>query len=76
MIKPLNQIAKRPSTATPVTKEPASQAGSIVPHSGAQLARSNKYHKQTVANPHTRAVDGLNPTSAIPAHRMFPGLAN
>lgn len=74
MIKPLNQLAKRPSSTR--SKEPASQAGSIVPHSGAQLARSNKYHKQTVANPHTRAVDGLNPTSAIPAHRMFPGLAN
>jgi len=74
MIKPLNQLAKRPSSNS--FKEPASQTGSIVPHSGAQLARSNKYHKQTVANPHTRAVDGLNPTSAIPAHRMFPGLAN
>jgi len=57
--------------------EPASQAGSIVPHSAAQLERSNRYHKNVVdAASRTRIVDRLNPTKTSRAIRTFPGLAN
>jgi len=61
-------------------QEPASQAGSIVPHSAHAHERSRQYHSQVVPHlsdsPGERLVDQLNPTRAVPAHRSFPGLAN
>ena len=67
-----NSLREPRGTRTP--KEPASQAGSIVPHSGHQWEISNHYHKHT-ASPQ-RIVNELNPTTAVPAHRSYPGLAN
>ena len=82
-VKPLGQLqvtkqssVSRPQATSTANKEPASQAGSIVPHSAAQQARSTTYHKTTVDRPHTRGIDALNPTQVVPAHRSFPGLAN
>jgi hypothetical protein len=76
MTKPLNQLTKHPTklahTTTP--KEPSSQRGSIVAHSGHQWEISRHYHKHT-ASP-TRGIEDLNPTTAVPAHRSYPGLAN
>ena len=70
-----NSLKEPKGTRTP--KEPASQAGSIVPHSGHQWEISNHYHKHTVnTRSPERVVDELNPTSAVPPHRSYPGLAN
>ena len=67
--------AAQPGSREP--KEPASQAGTIVPHSGHAQARSRAYHAQVVSPAsQTRAVDQLNPSQTVPAHRSFPGLAN
>ena len=72
--KPLNELNKKTRSGR-VPAEPACQAGSIVPHSGQALARSNTYHKN-LGNLHTRAVDNLNPTTVVPAHRSYPGMPN
>ena len=102
MIKPLSRIKgsntmpeaalnRRPGgekiQATMTPKEPASQQGSIVPHSAHAARKSHEYHKNTVAR-HTggrqssaRITDQLNPDSSVSEDartrgRRFPGLAN
>ena len=71
----VNSVDRDRTPATP--REPASQAGSIVPHSAAQLERSNNYHKNVVdADSRIRAVAKLNPTKISKEIRTFPGLAN
>jgi hypothetical protein len=80
MTKPLGTLTRLAPRTAPTPREPASQAGSIRPHSGHALRRSQHYHAKVV--PHLggskgqRLVDRLNPTTVVPAHRSFPGLAN
>jgi hypothetical protein len=47
-----------------------------VPHSGHMSEKSKHYHARIVGTNTERAVDGLNPTTARPNPRSFPGLAN
>lgn len=73
--------------ATRTPREPASQMGSIVPHSAHAAKRSHDYHKNIRAT-HTggrqssaRITDQLNPDSSVSLDartrgRRFPGLAN
>ena len=72
------KVNSRDRDRTPATpSEPASQAGSIVPHSAAQQKRSNVYHETVVdADSRIRAVAKLNPTRTSQEIRTFPGLAN
>ena len=75
-VKPLNQTTKQPSnTSTATAKAPKSKLAKEVPHSMFSNTRSEEYHKN-VGNVNTRAVDSLNPTAVVPAHRSYPGLAN
>ena len=81
--QPRNQRIRAAKTA----KEPASQMGSIVPHSAHAQKRSHDYHKNIKAT-HTggrqssaRITDQLNPDSSVSEDartkgRSFPGLAN
>jgi len=75
-VRPLGQLQK----LSPTPQEPASQAGSIRPHSAHAQQRSRHYHTQVVdhlgGSRGARLVDQLNPTDTVPAHRSFPGLAN
>ena len=88
--KPLNPMPeavldRQPSHAkTP--KIPASQMGSIVPHSAHAARRSHEYHKTIKATmglsrpeSSTRMTDRLNPNPSIERARTqgrsFPGLA-
>lgn len=74
--KPLYEITKRPSTSSSATPKPVtSKLAGAVPHSMFTDSRSKLYHRN-VGDPNTRAVDALNPTTAVPAHRSYPGLAN
>jgi hypothetical protein len=74
--KPLYEITKRPSNSSSANTKPVKSALSEeVPHSMFSAGRSKQYHKN-VGNVNTRAVDRLNPTTAVPAHRSYPGLAN
>ena len=87
-VRPLGQLqrlspstgVRRPTRTAPVPREPAGQAGSIVPHSAHAQQRSRQYHSQVVdhlgGSQGQRLVDRLNPTQTVPAHRSFPGLAN
>lgn len=72
--------------ATKTPKEPASQMGSIVPHSAHSERRSREYHKNIRAT-HTggressaRITDQLNPDRSVSlankTGRSYPGLAN
>lgn len=75
-VKPLNQVTKQPSNSSTATaKAPKSKLAKEVPHSMFTDERSKTYHKN-VGNVNTRAVDSLNPTAVVPAHRSYPGLAN
>jgi hypothetical protein len=74
--KPLYEITKRPSMSSSANPKPVkSKLAEEVPHSMFSDTRSKQYHKN-VGNANTRAVDRLNPTTAVPAHRSYPGLAN
>ena len=90
-IKPLGQIKghkplnPRPEQ-TPTPRSPASQMGSIVPHSAHAAQRSDQYHKNIQATmglsrpaSSTRMTDRLNPNTSIERARTqgrsFPGLA-
>ena len=74
--KPLYEITKRPSDSSSANPKPVkSKLAEDVPHSMFSDGRSKQYHKN-VGNVNTRAVDRLNPTTAVPAHRSYPGLAN
>lgn len=90
-IKPLGQItSRRPLNPqpeqTPTPRSPASQMGSIVPHSAHAAQRSHQYHKNIQATmglsrpeSSTRMTDRLNPNTSIERARTqgrsFPGLA-
>ena len=80
------QPKNRKVTATKTPKEPASQMGSIVPHSAHAAKRSHDYHKNIKAT-HTggressaRITDQLNPDRSVSlankTGRSYPGLAN
>jgi len=80
-VKPLgtiNQTAKtkRPSNSSTATT-PTKQAALVkeVPHSQFSDTKSKEYHTN-VGNVNTRAIDRLNPTSVVPAHRSYPGIPN
>jgi hypothetical protein len=74
--KPLYEITKRPSHSSTATPEPVkSELAGPIPHSQFSDARSKQYHTN-LGRVNTRAVDRLNPTSVVPAHRSYPGLAN
>ena len=79
-VKPMGELTRPTPGQAAVPREPASQAGSIVPHSAHAQERSRQYHSQVVphraGSPVRRLVDQLNPTDTVPAHRSFPGLAN
>ena len=74
--KPLYETTKRPSNSSSATPKPVkSKLAEEVPHSMFSDTRSKQYHTN-VGNVNTRAVDRLNPTETVPAHRSYPGLAN
>ena len=87
-VRPVGQLqrlspsteVRRPTRTAPGPREPAGQAGTIVPHSAHAQQRSRQYHSQVVpqlgGSRGERLVDRLNPTQTVPAHRSFPGLAN
>jgi hypothetical protein len=67
MIKSLYQTQARP--------QPKVRHHPIDEHSKHGAARRD-YYANNLANVDSRAVDSLNPTETVPAHRRFPGLAN
>lgn len=74
--KPLYETTKRPSDSSSANPKPVkSKLVDEVPHSLFSDGRSKAYHT-TIGNANTRAVDRLNPTTVVPAHRSYPGLAN
>jgi hypothetical protein len=74
--KPLYEITKRPSNSSSANLKPVkSTLVDEVPHSLFSDSRSKAYHTN-IGNVNTRAVDRLNPTEIVPAHRSYPGLAN
>jgi len=74
--KPLFETTKRPSNSSSADPKPTkTKLAGEVPHSMFSDTKSKQYHTN-VGNVDTRAVDRLNPTTAVPAHRFFPGLAN
>lgn len=74
--KPLYETTKRPSDSSSANPKPVkSRLVDQVPHSLFSDTRSKQYHTN-LGNANTRAVDRLNPTEVVPAHRSYPGLAN
>jgi hypothetical protein len=74
--KPLYEITKRPSMSSSANPKPVkTELAKDVPHSLFSDGRSKAYHTN-IGNVNTRAVDRLNPTETVPAHRSYPGLAN
>jgi hypothetical protein len=75
MTKPLFEVTKRPSADRSAKAGKHSQIITTAePHSQHGWERSEKYHK--MVGTHGRAVEELNPTDVVPAHRSYPGLAN
>jgi len=89
-VKPLNEL-KRPSgtsTATPrsgksfvESPEPPHSIDNYEPHSRHSDARGKHYKEVVIGKTDTgqygdRAIAKLNPTTAGPAIRSYPGLAN
>jgi len=83
-VSPLYSVEKRPvartvpkaNTQISNSEDTKSLKSQEVPHSGHMAERSKHYHAKIVGTNSERAVNELNPTSARPNPRSFPGLAN
>jgi hypothetical protein len=78
-IKPLNALTKRPSNSS--SANPPTSIDNYEHHSKHSEARGQHYKDSVVGKMDTaqfgdRAVERLNPNTAAPGVRSFPGLAN
>ena len=90
-VKPLRALTQLPSNSSSAnpksgksfteSPEPPHSIDNYEPHSKHRAEHSKHYHQEVVGTTDTgqfgdRAVEQLNPTTAAPAVRSFPGLAN
>jgi hypothetical protein len=84
-VSPLFSVEKRPVAKTnpkgntqTLSNSEANKSlkSQEVAHSGHMSEKSKHYHARIVGTNTQRAVDELNPTTARPNARSFPGLAN
>ena len=95
-VKPLGQLAKRPSNSSSATpkagrsfvespqpkhKTTPASIDNYESHSKHRAEASKHYHQEVVGTTDTgqygdQAIERLNPNSAAPGVRSFPGLAN
>lgn len=78
-VKPLFQTQKRPVAATTAKvgkQDRDGDADDVLSHSRHSAKKNKDYHAVVLGGDGRRAIDELNPTETIPAHKMYPGLAN